>query len=278
MSTSSLAKTQQNMKNSPKPHAFTLIELLVVIAIIAILAAMLLPALSKAKAKAQTIACLNNQRQIGLATMMYLGDNQDRFPADLRLQSANPSLMTNSGAWTTALVEIMGQKTTSVMGQPGVMLCPTESSLGSSNAASALFGVDYLANAHVIRETDATDATMRTPLRSTAISAPVSILLFAEKKRANWDHNETATEFSANAIGKWTQPSTDQRGLTRHGGNCNMVAADGHAGLIKLPPSGAIPANLREIGDVRTGGGALWTKSGSEVVFVRENGATTGGF
>ena len=226
---------------------FTLIELLVVIAIIAILAALLLPALAKAQDKARRIQCVNNNKQIGLATMIYMHEYNDCFPFGNRINGpgTGPGSVADPFGWPRLLLDYIGNKNTNA--QPGVYLCPSERAIASGWA----FQLHFWGNRHVLEDV----ADVRPfPLRSSRMGKP-SIYWVVMEKGADDYCNIRPGGLSNPHLELWNVPPGTPH-LRRHSGGMTATAADGHADWLRTPPynpGAAKPENFNELGDCSNG-------------------------
>jgi prepilin-type N-terminal cleavage/methylation domain-containing protein len=243
------------MRQHPQ-KGFTLIELLVVIAIIAILAAMLLPALAKAKDKATRIQCLNNCKQIGTAAMAYMHDYRDEFPFGNRVNgggTGDHSVMDPTG-WPMQVGEYMGVAKAGTTNQPRVYLCPSEKNI----AANWAFQLHFQANRYVLSDLDMRD----TALKSVNMTKGTSIYWMIMEKGAGDYANIKPGGLANPVLASWNVPSGWPQ-YWRHNRGMTATAADGHAEWLKTPlyqPNRSAPRNWNELGDCSNGQnpGSTW--------------------
>ena len=111
--------------------AFNLVALLVIVAVIAILAAMLLPALAKAKTKASSINCVNNLKQVGLAFRIWSGDNNDKYPMDTPTDKGGSKEYV-TGADTFRHFQVMSNE----LSTPKILACPMDTRTAAASFAN----------------------------------------------------------------------------------------------------------------------------------------------
>jgi prepilin-type N-terminal cleavage/methylation domain-containing protein len=244
-------------------RGFTLIELLVVIAIIAILAAMLLPVLSRAKESGRRISCLNQLKQLSLAAQLFVDENAGRYPP-------RSSDKTPLDRWPDKLYDNYGRNLNLLLCPSEPIPNPTTEGAGDSTVA------DNAPRSYIINgwndyfvyenpQKDPQGLNDGDSMREQAIADTSGTIVFGEKTDANGDFYMDLNEGSAGndfagILNQSRHDSTPQASSTGWGaGGSNHAMADGSARFIKFPQS-VTPMNLWAITDLGRTNTYVWNR------------------
>jgi prepilin-type N-terminal cleavage/methylation domain-containing protein/prepilin-type processing-associated H-X9-DG protein len=228
--------TSYTLRNRSRCSGFTLIELLVVIAIIAILAAMLLPALSKAKQKANQISCLNNQRQLALGIILYAGDSNEVMPSDAS-RIRDPSTAPDMWIWWNGGAGLYGPDKSPILSvikaNTNIFRCPMDNLPANQRESSSLnrFYFSYTMNGYLKGgvQLAGSGSTYRSGTfearKLTSIRRPSEKIMLAEEPVSTRDIPVGFTTYADD--GRWAPPGNTI--TTRHSKRGNANFADGHA-------------------------------------------------
>ena len=225
---------QTNGRRSKDLLGFTLIELLVVIAIIAILAAMLLPALSKAKAKAHATSCLNNTKQLQLAAQMYADDNNDQLLNNdtggasgiaSTAAGANAWIQGNVQEWTATYLDTIKtgvlypyNKSTEIYRCPG-----SRAFVRGLGGKTELHNRSYAISVQLNCNSGKNNASTKMAQKTSNVRRAASVFSFAEENQISIDNGAIGVESLAGPAQFWNPPSA------RHNNGATFAFLDGHS-------------------------------------------------